>query len=312
MRRGWGVLILLGLAGCTSYQPVDWNGRGSWSQAQRSSIYADSRPEPGAGYHRVIAGETLSELAVRYRTPLSTLARTNGIDLPYRLYAGQLLTLPAVSSPPAPKAERAFAATAPAPRPSVAIRDLPPPKPRPAAVQVASFEPLAPLEPEPQAAVVAAPLPRAKLEASRGAAGREPPPLSGNGFLWPVRGKIASSFGSKPNGTRNDGINIRAAEGAPVVAAENGIVVFAGDEIPGYGRMILISHADGFMSAYAHNRELLVSVGEQVERGQRVAKVGRTGNVSSPQLHFELRDGKEPLDPVALLDAAHTQVASVR
>ena len=103
-----------------------------------------------------------------------------------------------------------------------------------------------------------------------------------------------------------------AAEGAPVVASENGIVVFAGDEIPGYGRMLLISHADGFMTAYAHNREILVGVGELVERGQPVATVGRTGNVGSPQLHFELRDGKEPIDPVDLLDAARTQVASVR
>ena len=97
-----------------------------------------------------------------------------------------------------------------------------------------------------------------------------------------------------------------------MLAAENGIVVFAGDEIPGYGRMLLISHADGFMTAYAHNREILVGVGEQVERGQRIAKVGRTGNVSSPQLHFELRDGKEPIDPVTLLEAARTQVASAR
>ena len=97
-----------------------------------------------------------------------------------------------------------------------------------------------------------------------------------------------------------------------MLAAENGIVVFAGDEIPGFGQMLLISHADGFMTTYAHNRDLLVGVGERVERGQAVAEVGRTGNVSSPQLHFELRDGKKPLDPVGLLDAARTQVASVR
>jgi murein DD-endopeptidase MepM/ murein hydrolase activator NlpD len=97
-----------------------------------------------------------------------------------------------------------------------------------------------------------------------------------------------------------------------VVAAENGIVVFAGNEIPGFGQMLLISHADGFMTAYAHNRELLVGVGDRVERGQKVAAVGRTGNVRSPQLHFELRDGKEPIDPVELLDTARTQVASVR
>ena len=307
MRTGWSLLVLLGLAGCTTYQPVDWDGRGSWSAAQQSSFHSDTETDPRAARHRVVSGETLSELAVRYGAPLSTLARMNGIDEPYRVYAGQPLTLPAGATPAPRKPEqRAIVATAPAVRPSVSVRDLPPPKPRPAPVQVAS------LGPEPDAPVVVAPLPREKLEASRGAAEREPPPLSGNGFLWPVRGKVASAFGSKPNGARNDGINIRAAEGAPVVASENGIVVFAGDEIPGYGRMLLISHADGFMTAYAHNREILVGVGELVERGQPVATVGRTGNVGSPQLHFELRDGKEPIDPVDLLDAARTQVASVR
>ena len=83
-----------------------------------------------------------------------------------------------------------------------------------------------------------------------------------------MRGSITSPFGAKPNGARNDGINIRATEGTPVLAAENGIVVYAGDEIPGYGRMLLISHADGFTTAYAHNAKLLVAVGAVVERGQ--------------------------------------------
>lgn len=307
MRRGWSVLVLIGLAGCTSYQPVDWNGRGAWSQARQSAIGSDSRREPGMGEHKVAYGETLSELALRYRTPLSSLARLNRIEAPYRVYAGQILTLPEAAAPVVPASQGVLAAARPAPRPAVAVHELPPPKRRPEGVQVASLDPA---QIDDEAPVAAAPLPREKLEASRGAAGREPPPLSGNGFLWPVRGKIASSFGSKPNGTRNDGINIRAAEGAPVMAAENGIVVFAGEEIPGYGRMLLISHADGFMTAYAHNREILVGVGEQVERGQRIARVGRTGNVSSPQLHFELRDGKEPIDPVTLLEAARTQVAS--
>lgn len=300
MRFGCGALFLLGLAGCTAYQPIDWNDRAGLARAR----------SPGAGdqsvrRHQVANGETLSELALRYQVPMRELARANGIAKPYRLNAGQLLTVPSAGGMAPETAARAVAVVIPANRTKVAIGNQPVP-PRSKSVQVAS------LGDETAVPQLVAPLPSERLEASRGAADRAPPSLSGDGFLWPVRGKIASAFGGKPNGTRNDGINIRAAEGTAVVAAENGIVVFAGDEIPGYGRMLLISHANGFLTAYAHNRDLLVSVGDRVERGQRVAKVGRTGNVSSPQLHFELRDGKEPLDPVELLDAARTQVASVR
>ena len=105
--------------------------------------------------------------------------------------------------------------------------------------------------------------------------------------------------------------NIAAARGAPVRAAENGVVAYAGNELRGFGNLLLIKHADGWTSAYAHNEELLVRRGDRVSRGQVIAKVGSTGNVTSPQLHFEIRDGKKALDPVVLLDSAVTQVASV-
>jgi murein DD-endopeptidase MepM/ murein hydrolase activator NlpD len=159
--------------------------------------------------------------------------------------------------------------------------------------------------------VTARPISLTRESSEPGVHRQSTPALSGNGFLWPVRGRIASAFGSKPNGTRNDGINIRAAEGTPVLAAENGVVVYAGTEIAGFGRMLLVSHADGFITAYAHNAKLLVDVGDRVDRGEKIAMVGSTGNVTSPQLHFEIRDGKKALDPVVLLDSAVTQVASV-
>jgi murein DD-endopeptidase MepM/ murein hydrolase activator NlpD len=306
VRAYWGVVVLVGLAGCTSYQPVEWDGRGSWAAARHASKYSSVTPDRGGQAYKVLPGETLSELAHRYRVPMTSLARLNGVAEPYRLHAGQTLVLPTNVAPPPVVQRRELASAAPIARPAVVTRKLPAPRPRVQEVQVAA------LRPEMVAHKIPAPLPRERLEASRKAAVSLPPPLSGNGFLWPVRGTNTSAFGSKPNGTRNDGINIRAAEGTPVVAAETGIVVYAGDEIPGYGRMLLISHADGFLTAYAHNRDLLVRTGERVERGQQVALVGRTGNVASPQLHFELRDGKEPVDPVVLLDAARTQVASVQ
>ncbi len=297
MRLGGGALLLLCLAGCTTYQPVDWSER-----AGAAAAPALAAEDGSATRHRVARGETLSGLAVRYRVPLKELALANRIPSPYRLYAGQFLTVPAASGASVPAATQAVAMVVPARR---APRTLPEPtiEAKTAGVQVVSLE-APPIPPQ---------LPRSRLEASHGAAaGHEPPALSGDGFLWPVRGKISSGFGSKPNGTRNDGVNIGAPEGATVMAAENGIVVFAGEEIPGYGRMLLISHANGFLTAYAHNRDLYVAVGDEVERGQRIASVGSSGNVTSPQLHFEVRDGKEPVDPMLVLAPASTQVASVR
>jgi murein DD-endopeptidase MepM/ murein hydrolase activator NlpD len=121
-------------------------------------------------------------------------------------------------------------------------------------------------------------------------------------FRWPARGRVISGFGSKgPNGT-NDGINIAVPEGTPVKAAEGGTVAYAGEEIKGYGKMVLIRHPNGYVSAYAHNGDLNVKRGDAVKRGQVIAKAGQTGNVTSPQLHFELRKGSEPIDPSKYLE----------
>lgn len=121
--------------------------------------------------------------------------------------------------------------------------------------------------------------------------------------MWPVNGKIISNFGPTANGLHNDGINIAAPRGTPVHAAENGVVVYAGNQLRGFGNLLLIRHADGWVTAYAHNDTLLVKKGEQVKRGQVIARVGSTGNVSSPQLHFELRKGTEAVDPKIMLGA---------
>jgi murein DD-endopeptidase MepM/ murein hydrolase activator NlpD len=115
-------------------------------------------------------------------------------------------------------------------------------------------------------------------------------------FRWPARGRIIQKF---ENGT--DGINIALPEGTPVKAIEDGEVAFAGSELKGYGNMILVRHANGYVSAYAHNNELMVSKGDKVKRGQTIAKSGQTGNVDKPQLHFELRQGSKPVDPTIFL-----------
>ncbi len=117
-------------------------------------------------------------------------------------------------------------------------------------------------------------------------------------FYWPVRGRVIAVFGPAPGGTHNDGINISAPLGTIVSAAENGTVAYAGDALKGFGNLLLIKHPGGWVSAYAHNDVLLVRRGDRVRRGQPVARLGNTGGVSAPQLHFELRQGVKPIDPL--------------
>lgn len=118
-------------------------------------------------------------------------------------------------------------------------------------------------------------------------------------FRWPARGRVIAGYSGKG---ANEGINIAVPEGTPVKAAEGGVVAYAGSELKGYGNLVLIRHPNGYVSAYAHNGELNVKRGETVKRGQVVAKSGQTGNVASPQLHFELRKGSTPVDPVPYLN----------
>jgi murein DD-endopeptidase MepM/ murein hydrolase activator NlpD len=123
----------------------------------------------------------------------------------------------------------------------------------------------------------------------------------GKSFRWPVRGRIISGFGTKPNGEKNDGINLAVPEGTSVKAVETGTVIYAGNELEGYGNLVLVRHADGWVSAYAHNKEILVRRGDQVRRGQTVSYAGMTGSVTSPQVHFELRKGAKPVNPLDYL-----------
>lgn len=124
-----------------------------------------------------------------------------------------------------------------------------------------------------------------------------PPARSGANFRRPVQGLVISKFGEKSDGTRNDGINISVPRGTPVKAAENGVVVYAGNELSGYGNLVLVRHADGWVSAYAHNDEVLVRRCDRVSRGQTIARAGMSGSVTKPQLHFELRKDSRPVDP---------------
>jgi murein DD-endopeptidase MepM/ murein hydrolase activator NlpD len=187
-----------------------------------------------------------------------------------------------------PVAEAKSAASAPAP---VAAA-----KPR-AGTQVASLpaeqKPAAQSRPEPK------PVAEPQTTASLPPKAEEPAAGPSADFRWPARGRVIAGYNGKGG---NEGINIAVPEGTPVKAAEGGVVAYAGSELKGYGNLVLIRHPNGYVSAYAHNGELNVKRGDQVKRGQVVAKSGQSGNVNSPQLHFELRKGSTPVDPVPYLN----------
>ena len=237
---------------------------------------------PSGTEHEVKPGETIHTVAQRYGADPYDLARVNGVRPPYALKAGEKLVIPA---------PRAGAASAPAPAPapsarppgeSAAVQPIPPPPPPQAPPSTAEKSPAA--EPPP---------PEPPVEGAIGGAGH---------LAWPVRGRVISGYGIKEKGLRNDGINIAAPKGAPVRAAEGGTVAYAGNELRGFGNLLLIRHANGLVTAYAHADQILVKRGDGVNRGQIVARVGNTGGVPSPQLHFEVRHGRRAVDPERYLE----------
>lgn len=233
---------------------------------------------PGKRYHIVGEDETIYAISQRYRVDMGALVRVNNIPPPYRIEKGQRLRLPETGETVQTAAASSSAADTGAPKPASGPSALPSPR-------VRTVEP--PPEPVPERTVAS--LPPRPLSA--------PPKRSGGKFLWPVRGQVLIGFGPRKGGFHNDGINIAAPEGTPVRAAENGVVAYVGNQLQGFGNLVLIKHSGGWMSAYAHNSQLLVVRGATVQRGQIIARVGKSGSVDAPQLHFELRRGDRAVDP---------------
>ncbi len=232
---------------------------------------------PRGKQHKIAPGDTLYSIAQSYDVGLYELARLNDIGPPYTARLGATLVIPESNGKkPAPAAK--FEPTPPPPQPA----------PEPAPVKKA---PRPESEVNPSGQIVILPPMKPPVPVP------PPPARAGSGFVWPVKGTVISNFGAKKGGLRNDGINIRANRGAPIYAAENGVVAYAGNEIRGFGNLLLIKHTDGYITAYAHSDRLLVSRGQKVKRGQHIATVGSTGSVGEPQLHFEVRKGRRPQDP---------------
>ena len=232
---------------------------------------------PGSSVHVVAPGETLHSIARHYGKSVLVLAKANNMAPDSIVRVGSRITIPGGASAPV--------ATAPA------AAQLPVPRNEPP-VSVAAAEP-------PHSARLAVPV---APDAGEGRAKAEGP--GGAGFRWPVRGRVIAGFGPKPNGLQNDGINLAVPEGTPVKAADDGVVAYAGSELKGYGNLVLVRHSNGFVTAYAHASEIMVKRGDNVKRGQVIAKSGQTGNVTSPQLHFEIRKGASPVDPSQYLNGA--------
>ncbi len=256
-------------------------------------------PPPQNGVYVVVAEDTLSRIARRFATSVAALANLNAVEPPYVIRPGQRLRLPGAAPSPAPIVAARPAAAAGAIHREAA--DAKPPAVRAAATQPAAVVLTAPREAAPatQEARTAAARPAAVPVAVRREA--RATTRAGRSFRWPVEGPVLSEFGPRQGLGRNDGINIAAPQGAPVRAADDGVVVYAGNELRSYGNLLLIRHDGDWTSAYAHNGELLVDRGAAVARGQVIARVGSSGGVSEPQSHFELRNGAEAVDPLEYL-----------
>jgi murein DD-endopeptidase MepM/ murein hydrolase activator NlpD len=232
--------------------------------------------------HVAARGESLVGIARHYGVTLPALAKANNLQPNGKISTGDRLVIPAGGRPLAARQTQIQAAA-----PQVA-------QPRTVAVEkkVASA-------PAQNARMATQEPPTTDTVAKTAdAAGAMP------SFRWPVRGRVITAFGANTNGTQNDGINLAVPAGTPVKAADDGVVAYAGNELKGYGNLVLIRHPNGFVSAYAHASELLVKRGDSIKRGQVIAHAGQTGNVTSPQLHFEIRKGSTPVDPAKYLGGA--------
>ncbi len=292
-------------------------------------------PDVAARYnasYTVKPGDSLYGIARTYKAKFSELQQVNGISDPRRVKPGMTLRVPGGAANEAQP--RVAEATPPpsAPRtPSVAQAQPAPPALPPADAtsgepprygdattaqptiingekRVASLSDKA-TDASPVVAPVQPSPPERKPDAAeqKVAIAAPPPssaPASGDSvkLRWPTSGRIIAGFGSRTDGTHNDGINMQVPLGTEVHAAESGVVAYSGSELKGYGNLVLLRHDNGWVTAYAHNDELLVKRGDKVRRGQVIAKAGKTGSVDQPQVHFELRQGSKPVDPIPYLE----------
>jgi murein DD-endopeptidase MepM/ murein hydrolase activator NlpD len=294
----------------------------AWQPNPRIAAGAPPRGAQGAagwsaqgGSPIVVAqGENAQILSNRYGVPVDALVHTNGLASASLVRPGTHIVIPVYNAALAASSGARVAVHSAAGKPAASAKVAGAP-PRTLASQAEALRSgKTRMSATKAAAVAKQEKSQAKTPSETKASARGPAPAPATEpkktamasetanpeFRWPARGRIIQGF--KPGG--NDGINIAVPEGTSVKAAESGVVAYAGNELKGYGNLILIRHPNGFVSAYANNGDIEVKRGETVKRGQTIAKSGQSGNVASPQLHFELRKGTKPVDPTQYLAGA--------
>ena len=238
--------------------------------------------------HVAAHGDTLMNISRRNHISVQELARANNLPVTAQLKVGDRINVPSSSKTlaVAQPATRSVVAAAPQPQPVAA-------KP----VVTAAAEPVQKVRMATETKEIEQTHAQSSVKTAE-ATNALPT------FRWPVRGRVIAAYGAKTNGKQNDGINVAVPEGTPVKAAEDGVVAYSGNELKGYGNLILVRHANGYVTAYAHASELMVKRGDTIKRGQVIAKSGQSGEVGSPQLHFEIRKGSSPVDPLQFLNGA--------
>lgn len=228
---------------------------------------------PTAKFHTVCKGDTLYNISKRYNVDVTTLSKLNNLQAPYTLSIGQRLAIPGSVG---------------------GSSDSYTPEPVKTTQKSSSFSFW---KPTPKKTTSSS----STVKKTTTAKPASPSKYRKNKFAWPLKGTIVSKYGTIGKGRNNDGINIKATLGAAVKAADSGRVAYAGNELKGFGNLILIKHDDGWITAYAHNDRLFVKKGQRVRKGEKIAAAGSTGSVNSPQLHFEIRSGKKALNPLNYL-----------
>ena len=230
---------------------------------------------PGGRYHRVHAGETGIAIARAYGVPWDQIIAANDLEPPYTLRTGQRILIP--GNKPMTVAERAAAF-------NLDIEDI-----------VTGGEPAAAPHEKPAKPTAS---PTRVLPATTPV--RPPAHMRGD-FIWPVRGKILQGYGPGKPGNRNDGITIGVPLNTPVEASASGVVVYVGDQVPSLGGVVILKHGDNYATVYGHVSRILVQRGQSVKQGQVIARSGDTGLANNPELHFEIRKGRDPVNPVSKL-----------
>lgn len=239
-------------------------------------------------------GDTLYSLSRQYSIPVNDLAVMNNLSAPFGLYAGQKLKVPNLSSAPVRSATpKADTKTTKQPAKTEQKQSSKPEQAKPQTKQQATDKKQDKTKPQ----TTGAKAKTTQIATKKPAIAAR----SASKFSWPVRGKILSNYGAKNKGLFNDGINIGAAAGASVLAAENGVVAYAGNEVKGMGNLVIIQHSDGWMTVYAHMDSIILRRGARVNVGQKIGTVGKTGKVDKPQLHFEVRKGTKAYNPIQYL-----------